>query len=61
MPHAETGAGVDGGGLNDALDDDVSDAGKEVLDTEYSELIQRYRRDLARSGQKSLSKPDAEK
>jgi hypothetical protein len=55
------GGGRRWGGLNDALDDDVSDAGKEVLDTEYSELIQRYRRDLARSGQKSLSKPDAEK
>ncbi|MCA9010455.1 MAG: hypothetical protein KDB01_11945 [Planctomycetaceae bacterium] len=55
------GSGRRWGGLHDALDADVSDAGKEVLDSEYSELIQRYRRDLARSGQNSLSKPDAEK
>jgi len=43
--------------LNDDLDADVSDAGKEVLDNEYSELIRRYRRDLARAGQKSEKKP----
>ena len=38
------------GQLQDELDNDVSDAAKEVLDSEYSELIRRYRRDLARSG-----------
>jgi hypothetical protein len=47
------------GKLNDDLDADVSDAGKEVLDSEYSELIRRYRRDLARAGQKSEKKPEA--
>ena len=41
------------GRLQDDLDADVSDAGKEVLDNEYAELIRRYRHDLARSGQKS--------
>lgn len=49
------------GKLNDDLDADVSDAGKEVLDNEYSELIRRYRRDLARAGQKSEKKPEAGK
>ena len=41
------------GQLQDGLDADVSDSGKEVLDNEYSELIRRYRRDLARQGQQS--------
>jgi hypothetical protein len=49
------------GQLHDDLGPDVSDAGKEVMDNEYSELIRRYRRDLARSGQKSDSKPGAGK
>lgn len=49
------------GKLNDDLDADVSDAGKEVLDNEYSELIRRYRRDLARAGQKSEKKPEPDK
>lgn len=49
------------GKLNDDLDADVSDAGKEVLDNEYSELIRRYRRDLARAGQQSEKKPEAGK
>lgn len=49
------------GRLQDDLDADVSDAGKEVMDNEYSELIRRYRRDLARAGQKSEKKPDAGK
>ena len=49
------------GKLNDDLDADVSDAGKEVLDKEYSELIRRYRRDLARTGQKSEKKSEATK
>ena len=49
------------GNLNDDLDSDVSDAGKEILDNEYSELIRRYRRDLARAGQKSEKKTEATK
>ena len=49
------------GRLQDDLDADVSDAGKEVMDNEYSELIRRYRRDLARTGQKSDKKSDAGK
>ncbi|MGB0738644.1 MAG: hypothetical protein ACPGXX_01145, partial [Planctomycetaceae bacterium] len=35
------------GQLQDQLGDDVRDAGREVLDTEYSELIRRYRKNLA--------------
>ena len=49
------------GRLQDNLDADVSDAGKEVMDHEYSELIRRYRRDLARTGQESDRKPAAGK
>ncbi|MBC7964356.1 MAG: hypothetical protein H7Z17_00405 [Fuerstia sp.] len=49
------------GRVQDDLDADVSDAGKEVMDNEYSELIRRYRRDLARNGQQSDSKPNAGK
>ena len=49
------------GRLQDNLDADISDAGKEVMDNEYSELIRRYRRDLARTGQKSDRKSDAGK
>jgi len=41
------------GQLQDDLDADVRDGSKEVLDSEYSELIRRYRRDLARQGQQS--------
>jgi hypothetical protein len=55
------GAGRLWGRLQDDLDADVSDAGKEVMDKEYSELIRRYRRDLARNGQESDKKPDAGK
>lgn len=55
------GTGRVWGRLQDDLDADVSDAGKEVMDQEYSELIRRYRRDLARTGQKSDKKPDAGK
>jgi hypothetical protein len=36
------------GALQDKLDDDIQDAGRESLDSEYAELIRRYRRDLAR-------------
>ena len=55
------GTGRVWGRLQDNLDADVSDAGKEVMDNDYSELIRRYRRDLARAGQKSEKKPDAGK
>jgi len=48
------------GGLNDGLDADVSDSGKESLDKEYSELIRRYRRELARAGQKPEVRGKAE-
>ena len=41
----------DWGKLQDELDGENSDAGKEVLDSEYADLIRRYRRDLARTGQ----------
>lgn len=41
------------GQLQDGLDADVRDGAKEILDSEYSELIRRYRRDLARQGQQS--------
>jgi hypothetical protein len=37
------------GQLQDQLDNDVQDTGREVLDSEYSGMIRRYRRDLARS------------
>jgi hypothetical protein len=37
------------GQLQDQLDNDVQDAGREVLDSEYSGMIRRYRRDLART------------
>lgn len=39
------------GKLQDELDGKNSDAGKEVLDNEYADLIRRYRRDLARTGE----------
>ena len=39
------------GKLQDELDGENSDAGKDVLDTEYADLIRRYRRDLARTGE----------
>lgn len=39
------------GKLQDELDGENSDAGKDVLDSEYAELIRRYRRDLARTGE----------
>jgi hypothetical protein len=54
------GQGRQWGGLNDGLEGDVSDAGKEVLDAEYSELIRRYRRNLARTGQKSEDRRESE-
>ena len=38
------------GQLQDELGNDIGDGAKEVVDSEYSELIRRYRRDLARSG-----------
>jgi hypothetical protein len=41
------------GQLQDQLDSDVQDAGREVLDSEYSGMIRRYRRDLARSRSQS--------
>ena len=44
------------GQLQDELDSNIGDAGKEVLDNEYSELIRRYRRDLARSTDKNADK-----
>lgn len=37
------------GQLQDQLDNDVQDGGREVLDSEYSGLIRSYRRNLARS------------
>lgn len=37
------------GQLQDELQNDVKDGGKEVLDSEYSEMIRSYRRNLARS------------
>ncbi len=50
------------GKLQDELNADVGDAGKDVVDNEYSELIRRYRRDLARSGdQDAAKKPDPQK
>ena len=49
------------GQLQDELDADVSDAAREIMDNEYSELIRRYRRDLARAGQKSDKKPEVRK
>jgi hypothetical protein len=50
------------GQLQDDLNSDIGDAGKEVLDNEYSELIRRYRRDLARSADKDATrKPDPKK
>ena len=41
----------DWGKLQDELDGENSDAGKDVLDSEYADLIRRYRRDLARTGE----------
>ncbi|MEN9556633.1 MAG: hypothetical protein RLZZ232_2919 [Planctomycetota bacterium] len=41
------------GQLQDQLDNDVQDGGREVLDQEYSEMIRRYRRDLARTRQQN--------
>lgn len=50
------------GQLQDELDSNIGDAGKEVLDNEYSELIRRYRRDLARSADKeAATKTDPKK
>ncbi len=37
----------DWGRLQDQLDDRIEDTGREILDREYSELIRRYRRNLA--------------
>ena len=37
----------DWGRLQDQLDEEIQDAGREILDREYSELIRRYRRNLA--------------
>lgn len=37
------------GQLQDELGNDVGESAKEVVDSEYAELIRRYRRDLARS------------
>jgi hypothetical protein len=39
------------GQLQDELGSNVGDGSREVLDTEYSELIRRYRRDLARTAE----------
>ena len=39
------------GKLQDELDGENSDAGKNILDSEYADLIRRYRRDLARTGE----------
>ncbi len=39
------------GKLQDELDGENNDAGKDVLDSEYADLIRRYRRDLARTGE----------
>ncbi len=56
------GTGRKWGQLQDELDGNIGDAGKEVLDNEYSELIRRYRRDLARSTDKNAAtKPDPKK
>jgi|GEM_PF-365204 len=56
------GVGRKWGQLQDELDGNIGDAGKEVLDNEYSELIRRYRRDLARSTDKNAAtKPDPKK
>ncbi|MFO1001195.1 MAG: hypothetical protein U0936_12695 [Planctomycetaceae bacterium] len=41
----------DWGKLQDELEGANSDAGKDVLDSEYADLIRRYRRDLARTGE----------
>ena len=41
----------DWGKLQDELDGENSDAGTDVLDSEYADLIRRYRRDLARTGE----------
>ena len=49
------GSGRKWGQLQDELDSNIGDAGKEVLDNEYSELIRRYRRDLARSADKEAA------
>lgn len=45
------------GQLQDELGNQVGDGGKEVLDSEYSELIRRYRRDLARRASPASPKP----
>ncbi len=48
------------GRLQDELDPDVKDAGREVMDSEYSEIIRRYRRDLAKAAAaNSETKPAA--
>jgi hypothetical protein len=46
---APGGKRSDWGKLQDELDGENSDAGKDVLDSEYADLIRRYRRDLART------------
>jgi hypothetical protein len=48
---APGGKRSDWGKLQDELDGENSDAGKDVLDSEYADLIRRYRRDLARTGE----------
>lgn len=37
------------GQLQDALDGELRNTGREIIDSEYSELIRRYRRELARA------------
>lgn len=39
------------GKIQDELEGENSDAGKDILDSEYADLIRRYRRDLARTGE----------
>jgi hypothetical protein len=39
------------GKIQDELEGENSDAGKDVLDSEYADLIRRYRRHLARTGE----------
>ena len=48
---ASGGRRGDWGKLHDELEGENSDAGKDVLDSEYADLIRRYRRDLARTGE----------
>ncbi len=37
------------GGVNDLLDEELSESGRDVVDGEYSDLIRQYRRELARA------------